>query len=259
MGPCMKFSKPTVSLENISKECRSVLIKPFKGIKSSVNLNKFIGVSIDNENCKSNVSFLYSTSNFLSSVFIDDFSNVILKNIMVKGDLVHKNVILLNNVQPYIDLTFQIHKNILTTYNMSINEKITQSCSFITKINNSHAGLEMNLNEKYDSAIFYRFEKKNTIFSTILKYDLWNISIFQNINEKIKLSNETIITDRSILSRLGLLITTHCTDLRIELNTLMKLLLSIDKRIFDNFSVSICTEMEKFGQFDIGLGINLEI
>lgn len=255
----MIFSKPTISLEGLSKECKNVLINPFKGVRSTVNINKGIGLCIDNINCKSNISFLYSTNNFLSSIFIDDFSNIIFKNIIVYEDLVSKNVLLLNNIQPHMDFTLQMNRNILTTLNIAINNKMSHTCSFITKIEDSHVGMEINLQNKYESAFFYRLEKFKSIFSTIIKYDVLKLSFFQKINEKLSLANETVITDQSILSRMAILISSHCTDLRIEVNTLFKLLFSIEKRIFDTFSVNICTEMAKFGVFDIGLGLNLEI
>lgn len=255
----MIFSKPTVSIEGLSKECKNVLVNPYKGVRSTVNINRIIGMSIDNINCKSNVSFLYSTNNFLSSIFIDDFSNIIFKNIIVYKNLISKNVFLLNDTQPHMDFTLQMNRNVFTSLNIAISNKINQTCSFITKIKNSHVGMQINVQNRYDSALFYRIENYSNIFSTIVKYDVLRLSFFKRINHKIRLANETIITDQSVLSRFGMLIGSHCTDLRIEINTLLKLLVSVEKRIFETFSINICTEMGEFGVFDIGLGLSLEI
>lgn len=254
----MKLEKPTVSIENFTREIRSVFINPFKGVRSAVTLNRTVGITIENQNLNSNIGFLYSTSNFLSSAFVDDYKNIIVKNVLVFNDFVGKSVFVLNGFQPHTEITLQSNKLLSTILSFGFNKETSTTCSFLAKCGNSHTGIEMNLKNKYESAFFFRLEKYQSIFATVMRYDILNISLFKKLSEKIDLASETMITDKSIFSRIGMLISTHCTNMKIELNSMLRLLVCIDKKILENFVISICTEMKNFGVFETGIGINLE-
>lgn len=253
----MKFNKPTISLENFTKEIQNIFTRPFTGIKSSLSVNGPISLTVENINLKSNLGFLYSTSNFLSSVFFDNQKNVIFKNILVKNDFVGKSTILLNKEYPIGEMSILWNKIINSKIDLIFNKELQAKTSFILKSGNTHFGAEVNLKNKYDTSLFFQVENLKSIFAAIVRYDLLNLGCLVKINDYSSVAGELVVSDLSIFSRIGLLITSHCTDLRIEINSMMSCIMAVDKKILENFVVSVCTEM-KNGSFETGIGLNLE-
>lgn len=258
-GDFMTFFKPTVSIENFTKEVQFVFPSSFNGIKSSLNINKIVSISIENKNLKSNIGILYSTSNFLSSLFIDEYRNVIIKNLLVKNDMIARNIIIMNKVDPYIDIGLSLNKIINFNLNLIRNPNYILKSSFLFKKNDLHAGIEINHTNKYETAFLFRMDNNLGIFTSIIKYDFLNLAFYKKITDLFSLATEIMANDKSVFSRIGFVAESYCTTIKLELNTFLNVILLVEKKIYENVIVSICSEMKDYGVFDNGIALNLEI
>ncbi|ELQ74500.1 hypothetical protein THOM_2595 [Trachipleistophora hominis] len=128
------LEKPVESIETLSKETYNVLCTPFTGIRSSFTINRGALLAIENGNMSSNIALLYSTSNFLSHLLIDNDKNVFIKSVFVQKNVICKNTIVMNRNNPVTDLNIVFNLPLTVSMNMIVDKVANYKIGVITKI-----------------------------------------------------------------------------------------------------------------------------
>lgn len=255
----LNFERPTETADSLSKEAYNVLCTPFKGLRSAFTVNRGSVLTIENTNMLSSTSILYSTSNFLSHLMIDSKKNVLMKNVFLQKNFSGKSTVILNKENPVFELGLSLNHKVNVNLNILAEKTTNYKVSFLTKKENLHFGTELDLKDKLASVLMLRYNFKSTVLSFLMRYDVLNLVFYRKLNKLISFAGEAVMSGNTLGARLGILLSTPFTDLRIEANSMLNIILMVEKRVLDCFMISICSEMRGLMDFDCGLGLTLEV
>lgn len=253
------LEKPTESIETLSKEAYNVLCTPFTGIRSSFTINRGALLAVENSNMSSNVALLYSTSNFLSHLLIDTDKNLLIKSVYVHKNVVLRNTVVMNHSNSVLDLGIVLNFPLTISMGMLVDKTANYKMSFITKKNNLHFGTELNLKDRLGSIVMLRYDLQSSVLSLLMRYDVVNLTFYKQLTEFVSIAGEAVAGSSSIGARMGILLSTSFTDVKIEVNSMMNIILMVEKKLLDCFIFNFCAEMKDVGVVECGLGVSLEI
>ncbi|ELQ74501.1 hypothetical protein THOM_2596, partial [Trachipleistophora hominis] len=122
-----------------------------------------------------------------------------------------------------------------------------------------HVGAEFNLRDTLGSIFMLRYDLQQGVISFLMRYDVLNLTFYRRLTEFVSVAGEMVAGNSSIGARLGVLLSTHFTDIRVEVNSMMNVILMVEKKLLDCFVFSCCAEVKGAYAVECGLGLSLEI